>query len=63
MGAMAAVVDKRDGNAVPAIIAMLGSSKHRGTDAHGVATQTSVEIARSLEALENTNLNWPNRKA
>ncbi|MFB0514374.1 MAG: asparagine synthetase B [Candidatus Bathyarchaeia archaeon] len=57
MGAMAAVVDKRGGNAVPTIVAMLRRLMHRGTDAHGVATQASVEIARSLEDLEDTNLN------
>lgn len=57
MGAMAAVVDKRGGNAVPTIVAMLRMLMHRGTDAHGVATQASVKIARSLEELEDTNLN------
>jgi len=57
MGAMAVAVDKRGGNAVPTVIAMLRRLMHRGTDAHGVATQTSVKIARSLEELENTNLN------
>lgn len=57
MGAMAAVVDKRGGNAVPTVIAMLRRLMHRGTDAHGVATQTSVKIAGSLEELEDTNLN------
>jgi asparagine synthase (glutamine-hydrolysing) len=58
MGAMVAVVNKRGGNAVPATIAMLRSLKHRGTDAHGVATQASVEIARSLEELEDIDLNY-----
>jgi asparagine synthase (glutamine-hydrolysing) len=57
MGAMAAVVDKKGGNAVPAVIAMLRRLMHRGTDAHGIAAQTSVKIARSLEELEGTNLN------
>ncbi|MFQ6086970.1 MAG: asparagine synthetase B family protein [Candidatus Bathyarchaeia archaeon] len=57
MGAMAAVVDKRGSNAVPTILAMLRSLMHRGTDAHGVATQASVKIARSLEELEDTDLN------
>ncbi len=56
MGAIAAVVDKKGGNAVPTIIAMLRGLMHRGTDAHGVATQTSVKITRSLEELEDTNL-------
>jgi len=57
MGAMAAVVNKRGGNAVPTVIAMLRMLMHRGTDAHGVATQTSVKISRSLEELKDTNLN------
>jgi asparagine synthase (glutamine-hydrolysing) len=57
MGAMAAVVDKKGGNAVPTIVAMLKRLMHRGTDAHGVAAQTSVEVAQSFEELENTNLN------
>jgi asparagine synthase (glutamine-hydrolysing) len=57
MGAMVAVVDKRGGNAVPTIIAMLRRLMHRGTDAYGVATQTSVKIARSLEELVDTDLN------
>ncbi|MFQ6074004.1 MAG: asparagine synthase-related protein [Candidatus Bathyarchaeia archaeon] len=51
-------MNKRGGNAVPATIAMLRSLVHRGTDAHGVATQTSTKIARSLEELENTDLNF-----
>jgi asparagine synthase (glutamine-hydrolysing) len=54
---MAAVVNKRGGNAVPTIVAMLKRLKHRGADAHGVATPASVKIARSLEELEDTNLN------
>lgn len=57
MGAMAAAVDKRGGNAVPTVIAMLRRLMHRGTDAHGVATQTSVKITQSLEELEVTHLN------
>jgi len=56
MGAMAAVLDKRSDNAVPTIVAMLRRLMHRGTDAYGVATQTSVKIARSLEDLEGTDL-------
>jgi len=57
MDAMAAVVNKRGSNAVLMIVAMLRSLMHRGTDGSGVAAQTSVKIARSLEELEDTNLN------
>jgi asparagine synthase (glutamine-hydrolysing) len=56
MGAIAAVVDKRGGNAVPKVVSMLKKLKHRGNDAHGVAIPTAVEIAQSLEKLEDTNL-------
>jgi asparagine synthase (glutamine-hydrolysing) len=56
MGAMAAVVDKKGGDAVLKVVSMLRRLTHRGTDAHGVAIPTSVEIAQSIEELENTNL-------
>lgn len=57
MGAIAAVIDKRGENAVPTVVTMLKTLKHRGTDAYGVATQTSVKITPSLEELEDTDLN------
>ena len=56
MGALVAAVDKKGENAVPTVLVMLESLAHRGTNAHGVATQTSVETAKSLKELKETNL-------
>lgn len=46
MGAIVAALHKEGGNAVPKVIIMLKELTHRGTDAHGVATPTSVRIAK-----------------
>ena len=56
MGALVAAVNKKGENAVPTVVTMLESLWHRGVDAYGVATQTSVETAKSLEELKETNL-------
>jgi len=56
MGAVVAAIDKKGGNAVPFALTMLDRLTHRGTDAHGIAAQTRVETARSLEELKATSL-------
>jgi asparagine synthase (glutamine-hydrolysing) len=56
MGAIAAAVNRREENAVPTVVAMLKELTHRGVDAHGVATPTSVVIARSIEEITIQNI-------
>ncbi len=57
MGALAAVVDKKEKNAFPKVVSMLKELTHRGRDAHGAATHNQVRIAKSLDGLlvEETN--------
>ena len=56
MGATAAVVKKRGGNAVPTVLSMLKLLKHRGPDGHGVATPNSTRTANSIEQLSIKNM-------
>ena len=51
MGALATAVNKRGKNAVPEVVAMLRELKHRGIDAHGIATPSWVKIIKSLDEL------------
>ena len=51
MGALAAAVSKDGKTAVPKIIAMLRKLRHRGIDAHGVATSDSVFVVKSIEEI------------
>jgi len=51
MGAIVAAVNKKGENAVPEVVAMLKELKHRGVDAHGVATPTSAVTAKSIEEI------------
>jgi len=51
MGAIAAAVNKRGENAVSAVFSMLTQLRHRGAEAHGIATPNSVRITRSLDDL------------
>lgn len=59
MGAIAAVVNKRGENAVPSVVIMLRELKHRGVDAHGVATPSSTTTVKSIEDMKIENLNSP----
>ncbi|MFQ6064064.1 MAG: asparagine synthase-related protein [Candidatus Bathyarchaeia archaeon] len=54
---MAAAVNKKGENAVPTVLSMLNQLRHRGTDAHGVATPNSTNTANSIEQLTIRNMN------
>jgi len=56
MGAIAAAVNRKDENAVPTVVAMLKELKHRGVDAHGVATPNSAITAKSIEEIVIKNI-------
>lgn len=51
MGAMATVVESKEEDAVPKVVAMLKELVHRGNHAHGVATPNSVRIVKTIEEL------------
>ena len=57
MGALIAVVSKGGETAVPKVIAMLRRLRHRGIDAHGVATPDSVFVAKSIKEILGEKLN------
>jgi len=57
MGAIAAAIDKKGENVVPKVVEMLKELRHRGTDAHGIATPNSVKLAKSIEKMPIENLN------
>jgi asparagine synthase (glutamine-hydrolysing) len=59
MGALAAVVNKEDGDAVDTAISMLKALKHRSTGTYGIASATRVNIEKSVELLKKQNLNSP----
>lgn len=48
---MAAALSKREKKAVLAVVNMLKALTHRGVDAHGVATSTSVKLTDSIEKI------------
>ncbi len=56
MGAIAAAVNKKGENAVPTVLSMLKQLKHRGKDAHGVATPNSTRTANSIEQTTIKNM-------
>lgn len=51
MGAMVAVVSKKNENVVPKVALMLHELMHRGVDAHGVASPNQVIISKSIREL------------
>ncbi len=56
MGAIIAVINKRGENATETAVAMLKMLKHKGIEAFGIASPTVVKIEKSVEALQNQNL-------
>jgi asparagine synthase (glutamine-hydrolysing) len=56
MGAIIAIVNKRGENATETAVAMLKMLKHKGIDAFGAASPTTVKIEKSIEALQNQNV-------
>lgn len=51
MGAIAAVLNKRGENAVDTLVTMMKALEHRGNDAFGIASATSIVIAESLDEI------------
>jgi len=52
MGAIVAAIDKKGEDVVPQVALMLRELKHRGTDAHGIATPNSAKLAKSMKQIE-----------
>jgi len=59
MGAIIAIVNKRGENATETAVAMLKMLKHKGIDAFGVASPTTVKIEKSIEALRKQDVDSP----
>jgi asparagine synthase (glutamine-hydrolysing) len=59
MGAIIAIINKRSENATETAVDMLRMLKHDGVEAFGVASPTIVKIERSIEALQNQNVDSP----
>ena len=56
MGAIAVAVNRKGENAVPTVVAMLKELRHRGTDAHGVATPNTTITAKSIDEIAAKNI-------
>jgi asparagine synthase (glutamine-hydrolysing) len=56
LGAIATALNKKGENVVPTILSMLKQLKHRGKDAHGVATPNSTRTANSIEKITIQNM-------
>lgn len=59
MGEIIAIVNKRGENATETAVAMLKMLKHKGVEAFGVASPTTVKMEKSIEALRNQNVDSP----
>jgi len=59
MGAIIAVMNKRGENAKETAVAMLKMLKHKGTETFGIASPTIVNVEKSIEALQNQDVNSP----
>jgi asparagine synthase (glutamine-hydrolysing) len=59
MGAIIAIINKKGENATETAVAMLKMLKHKGVDAFGIASSTSVKIEKSTEALWNRDVDSP----
>jgi asparagine synthase (glutamine-hydrolysing) len=59
MGAIIAIVNKRGENATETAVAMLKMLKHKGVEAFGVASPTTVRIEKSIEALRSQDVDSP----
>ncbi|MEM2643509.1 MAG: asparagine synthetase B [Candidatus Bathyarchaeia archaeon] len=51
MGALISVISRHGKNVIPEIVKMLNVLKHRGKDAYGIATDSMLTIARSIDDL------------
>ncbi len=59
MGALIAIINKKGRDATERAVAMLKMLKHDGIKAFGIASSTIVKIEKSIEDLQNQNLNMP----
>jgi asparagine synthase (glutamine-hydrolysing) len=59
MGEIIAIINKRGENATETAVAMLKMLKHKGVEAFGIASPTTVKIEKSIEALQNQNVDSP----
>jgi len=59
MGAIIAVINKKGENATETAVAMLEMLKHKGIETFGIASATTVKIEKSIEALQNQNVDSP----
>jgi asparagine synthase (glutamine-hydrolysing) len=59
MGAIIAVINKRGENATETAVGMLEMSKHKGVEAFGLASPTTVCIEKSVEALRKKGVDSP----
>ena len=57
MGAIIAVINKRGESAADTAGAMLKTLRHRGAEAFGIASPTTVKIGKSVESLQNKDMN------
>jgi len=56
MGAMAAVVSKKNENVIPKVALMLPKLMHRGADAHGIASPNQVIVTKSIKELKGKRI-------
>ena len=56
MGGIVAAVGKKGVNVVPKVLVMLEMLKHRGVDAHGVATPKKRVVAKTTEELATESI-------
>lgn len=56
MGALIAVINKRGENAAETALAMLEALGHKSVEAFGIASPTTIQIEKSIEALRNANI-------
>jgi asparagine synthase (glutamine-hydrolysing) len=59
MGEIIAIVNKRGENATETAVDMLNMLKHKGIEAFGIASPTTVKIEKSIEALRNQDVDSP----
>ncbi|MGC8895158.1 MAG: DUF7411 family protein [Candidatus Bathyarchaeia archaeon] len=59
MGAIIAVINKKNGNATDAAVAMLEILKNNSTEAFGIASPNAVQIEKSVEALQKKKIKSP----
>ena len=60
MGALVAVVNKMEKNAIPTTLEMLFELQHRGNDGYGISTSDSIITAAKIEDLKGLKIRaWP----